>query len=470
MNNISSSQAEASSQRVWQLAWPTILSNLLYATVGFVHIKIASGFGTSSVAAVTTGHRVFFLMQAVMMGLSVAVTAIVSQSWGARNYEDAARDCSTAIQISIVIGALFSLPAILLPNQIANLFGLDSLSVSIASDFIYWLGIFGVPSAISLILSAAMRATGDVITPLIFLIASSLMNTLLAISLAHGIGPFPRLEVEGIALGGGLASTIIMIFFLTFWWRGHFTIKAEKKIKIAWSRINQIVVLASPAILEQFIIHLSFLLFFALIAEFGTEAYAAYGIGISIVSFPIVIGFGFGIAAATLVGQQLGAGKNHLAIKAGWRSMRLALGAMTLGSLLITWQAHNMASFMAEDQEVIHLTKVFFYIIAIAMPFMACEVSLAGALRGAGDVRYPMITTLCGLLIARLIPAWIFTNLGLSVYWILLVMLTDYMLKAAMVIYRFRSNIWMEKVIVDRGNLGDKDEQTREPQYDSSER
>ena len=150
--------------------------------------------------------------------------------------------------------------------------------------------------------------------------------------------------------------------------------------------------------------------------------------------------------------------------------MRLALGAMTLGSILIAWQAHNMASFMAEDQEVIHLTKVFFYIIAIAMPFMACEVSLAGALRGAGDVRYPMITTLCGLLIARLIPAWIFTNLGLSVYWILLVMLTDYMLKAAMVVYRFRSNIWMEKVIVDRGNLGDRDEQTREPQYESSDR
>ncbi len=453
MDNISTSQTGASSQRVWQLAWPTILSNLLYATVGFVHIKIASDFGTPSVAAVTTGHRVFFLMQAVMMGLSVAVTAIVSQSWGARHYETAARDCSTAIQISIVVGTLFSLPAILLPTEIAGLFGLDSQSVVIASDFIYWLGIFGVPSAISLILSAAMRATGDVITPLLFLIASSLMNTLLAISLAHGIGFFPKLEVEGIALGGGLASTIIMIFFLTFWWRGHFTIKAEKTIKIAWSRIKQIVKLASPAILEQFIIHLSFLWFFALIAQFGTEAYAAYGIGISIVSFPIVIGFGFGIAAATLVGQQLGAGNNSLAMKAGWRSMRLALGAMTFGSILIVWQAHNMASFMAEDQEVIHLTKVFFYIIAVAMPFMACEVSLAGALRGAGDTRYPMITTLCGLLIARLIPAWIFTNMGLSVYWILLVMLTDYMLKAAMVIYRFRSNIWMEKVLFDNLNL-----------------
>ena len=79
-------------------------------------------------------------------------------------------------------------------------------------------------------------------------------------------------------------------------------------------------------------------------------------------------------------------------------------------------------------------------------------------------MNYPMITTLCGLLIARLIPAWIFTNMGLSVYWILLVMLTDYMLKAAMVIYRFRSKIWMEKVIIDRENLEYRDEQTREPQ------
>ena len=78
---------------------------------------------------------------------------------------------------------------------------------------------------------------------------------------------------------------------------------------------------------------------------------------------------------------------------------------------------------------------------------MACEVALAGALRGAGDTRYPMITTMYGLIIARLIPAWIFTNLGLSVYWILIVMLTDHMLKAAMVVYRFRSLVWIEKKI-----------------------
>ena len=71
------------SHSVWRLAWPTIVSNLLFNTVGFLHIKIVAGLGTSAVAAVTTGHRVFFLVQAILMGVSVAATALIARSWGA---------------------------------------------------------------------------------------------------------------------------------------------------------------------------------------------------------------------------------------------------------------------------------------------------------------------------------------------------------------------------------------------------
>ena len=80
---------ESSSRRVWQLAWPTILSYLLMTTVGFMHIKIVAQLGTSAVAAVTTGHRVFFLMQAILMGLSVAATALIARSWGADQLKQA---------------------------------------------------------------------------------------------------------------------------------------------------------------------------------------------------------------------------------------------------------------------------------------------------------------------------------------------------------------------------------------------
>jgi Na+-driven multidrug efflux pump len=82
--------------------------------------------------------------------------------------------------------------------------------------------------------------------------------------------------------------------------------------------------------------------------------------------------------------------------------------------------------------------------IAVAQPMMACEMALAGALRGAGDTRFPLFSTFCGLMLGRLIPAWVFATLGLSVYWIFAVMIFDYAIKAILLIHRFRSHKWLD--------------------------
>jgi len=157
-----------------------------------------------------------------------------------------------------------------------------------------------------------------------------------------------------------------------------------------------------------------------------------------------VIGFGFGFATATLVGQQLGAGRTDLAIAVGNRSLIMALAAMIVLSILLAYFARDLASFMIDDPEVIHLTVVFIYMIAVAQPLMACEFTLGGALRGAGDTRFPLIATFCGISLGRLLPAWILTTLGFSVYWIFGVMLLDYTIKAVMLLIRFRSGKWLD--------------------------
>ena len=195
--------------------------------------------------------------------------------------------------------------------------------------------------------------------------------------------------------------------------------------------------------LEQGVVQLAFLAFFGIVASYGTNAYAAYGIGVSLVSFSIVVGFGFGIAAATLVGQQLGAGRPDLAEAAGWRSLRLAL--LTMGSMaaLQIIYARELAGFMIDDPQVIELTVVFIYMLAASQPMMACELSLAGALRGAGDTRFPLFSTFCGMILGRLLPAWLFLQMELSVYWIYAVMLADYSLKAALLLRRYRSRAWL---------------------------
>ena len=185
-------QASPTSHGVWRLAWPTIIANLLFTTVGFVHIKIASGLGTSAVAAVTTGHRVFFLVQAILMGVSVAATALIARSWGAGQQRQAEMVNWTAMLLSLVFAALISIPILLEPEAIAGLFGLDRQTTRSAAGFIFWLGVFNVASAANLMLSTGLRATGNVITPLWFLFFSSVFNVTFAYALAFGLGPLPQ--------------------------------------------------------------------------------------------------------------------------------------------------------------------------------------------------------------------------------------------------------------------------------------
>ncbi len=437
-------KSHATSRYVWRLAWPTIVANLLFTTVGFVHIKIVAQLGITSVAAVTTGHRVFFLMQAILMGVSVAATAMIARSWGAQQIRQAELVSWTSLVLSVALAAVLSIPVLFAPGAIAGLFGLDEETTALAAQFIFWLGCFNVFAAVNMMLGTALRATGDVITPLWFLLFSSVLNVTFAYLLAFGIGPLPHLGVAGVSLGGSFGAALITMVFFVFWWRGNFNLKPAKRLSVDWTTSRQLISIAAPSVLEQGIVQIAFLAFFAIVAHYGTAAYAAYGIGITLVAFSIVIGFGFGIATATLVGQQLGSGQPELAVQAALRSLRMALVAMILLSILLSLFAENLARFMIDDPEVIHLTVVFMYMIALAQPLMACEFTLGGALRGAGDTRFPLIATFCGIILGRLIPALILMWLGFSVYWIFAVMLLDYGIKTAMLIYRFRSRKWLD--------------------------
>jgi putative MATE family efflux protein len=433
----------SASRNVWRLAWPNIVSNLLFTTVGFLHIKIVAQLGTTSVAAVTTGHRVFFLVQAVLMGISVASAALISRSWGAQQVGYAEVVSWTSLVISVALAVGLSVPVLFGAEIIAGLFGLDAETTALAADFIFWLGLFNVFAAVNMMLGTALRSTGDVITPLWFLLFSSALNVTFAYLLAFGSGPLPQLGVAGVSLGGSFGAALITIVFFIFWWRGNFNLKPPKDIAVDWAASRQLITIGAPSVLEQAVVQLAFLVFFAIVAHYGTVAYAAYGIGVTLVAFSIVIGFGFGIATATLVGQQLGAGQTELAILAVSRSLRMALAAMILLSILMSWFAEDLAKFMIDDPEVVHLTVVFIYIIALAQPLMAIEFTLGGALRGAGDTRFPLIATLGGIIIGRLIPASTFVWLGLSVYWIFGVMLLDYAIKAMLLLHRYRSRKWL---------------------------
>jgi Na+-driven multidrug efflux pump len=207
-------------------------------------------------------------------------------------------------------------------------------------------------------------------------------------------------------------------------------------------RARAVLRLGAPAALEQLVVQSGFIAFTLIIARgYGAEALAAYGIGVNILSVSMVIGFAFATAAATLVGQHLGAGDPVAAAKSGWRAARLAVASMSVLSVLIVWWAEPIARLMLDDDAVVHLTVSFIRILGLAQPLIALDFALGGALRGAGDTRFPLLSTLCGL-VGRVVLAAAFAAQHLPVVFVYGALLADFSTKVTLLTLRFRSGRW----------------------------
>jgi putative MATE family efflux protein len=427
---------------ILQLAWPAVVGNLLYSTVAMVDIKIVGSLGASAVAAVTTGNRIFFVFQAVIMATSVGTTALVARAWGAGDRDEAERITKVSVLVGAAVGLLLSVPGVLFSDVLASTFRLEAETVAQASEFIYYLSFFNGSFAIAMILGAAVRAAGDTLTPLWLGAITNVVNVILVYALVYGRFGAPELGVKGAALATGLAFTLAALLSIVFWLKGWFLVGYTRARSFSSHRIRQLFRIGYPSGIEQGAIQLGFILFLWIVSFYGTSPYAAYGIGVQILSFSFVVGFGFSIAASTHVGQQLGAADPAGATRSGWRALWLSVGIMVvLGSLIILF-AEPIARFMIDDDEVVRLTVIFIYILGAMQPLMAVEFTLGGALRGAGDTRFPLLTTITGLLLVRGSVAGVFLWMGLAVEWVFAALIVDYIVKATMLVSRFRRGRW----------------------------
>ncbi|MCP4036868.1 MAG: hypothetical protein GY733_08040, partial [bacterium] len=171
---------------ILRLAWPAVLGNLLMSLVGIVGIKIVGSLGAQAVAAVTTGHRIFFIAQGVMMALSAGTTAMVARAWGAGDREEAGRVTRASVIISALLAVALAIPCIVFAEQMVGVFQLDSETLAQAADFLRLVSIFNLGFAIVMVLGSAMRAAGDTITPLWIGAATNVVNVFLVYGMVYG--------------------------------------------------------------------------------------------------------------------------------------------------------------------------------------------------------------------------------------------------------------------------------------------
>lgn len=435
---------------MWQLAFPSILGNFSYTVVGMVQTKFVAVLGAEALAAVGAGQRVFFAMQAVLIAVSAGTTALVAQAWGAKDYREASR----VTMASLVLGCLFAFIVMLFgvfgARAIAGLFGLDPLTLDLAAANIRTLSFFNLAFAITFVLSAALRASGDAWSPLWISFGVNLLNLPLLYVLIFGRYGFPALGVVGAAAAIGVSFSLGALLLLTLWLKQKFRVR---HVAGGWwrrTRLRRLLDIGYPAALEQMVFQVGFFIFLMLIGNFyGTEAFAAYNVGANMLMVCITVGFGFSIAGSTLVGQHLGAGDHNGAVRSGWRATAFAALSMAALALLVAAFAPELSAwFLGDEPLTVEYTLYFIYVLGAMMPLLGVEFAIGGALRGAGDTRFPLLATFLGLIAMRCGLAALFTYLGLSVHWVYAALIADYVLKATLLIERFRRGRW--KVAVRR--------------------
>jgi len=297
--------------------------------------------------------------------------------------------------------------------------------------------------------AALFQAVGDAKTALWINAVAVLLNLLLDPMLIFGLGPFPRLEVAGAATATTIARSLGMVAALFFLVRRKSDLHMFKE---GWHPdrrlIGRLIKIGVPSSLQMSLRSVSGIIMMGIVARYGTFALAAYGVGLRLDMLMLMPGFGLGAATATLVGQNLGAGKSGRAERSSWTAAANYAAIMTAAGCLFYWLAADIFFIFNSNVEVVNIGVLYLRTLVLSYPFLALAIILNRALSGAGETLKTMSITAFALFgvavpLAYAIPALFDT--GVRGIWIAIVLAN--ITQALILTWVFTRGRWKLKIL-----------------------
>jgi len=390
------------------LAIPMILEMLMESIFAIVDIFFVGKLGNSAVATVGMTESMLTIVYSVAIGISMAATAMVARRIGEKDKEGASRSASQAIMLGGGISVLISLIGILFADDLLTLIGASAETIEHGTGYTRWMLGGNIVIMMLFLNNAIFRGAGDAFLALRVLALSNLLNIILDPILIFGLGPIPAYGLEGAAYATNIGRFLGMIYQFYYLFNGRSVIKLRlADFKIVPKLIKRLIDVASGGTGQFIIASSSWIFLYTIINEFGDEAAAGYTIAIRVLIFTIMPAWGIANAAATLVGQNLGASQPERAEKSVWRTGMFDMIFLGFVSVVYILFAEEVIGIFTTDTLVLKHGIQALQWISLGYVFFAWEMVIAQSFNGAGDTRTPTILNFFGFWVLQIPLAYV---------------------------------------------------------------
>lgn len=375
---------------IFLLSVPMVLEMMMESIFAVVDIYYVSRLGADAVATVGITESLITIVYAIGVGLSMATTAMVSRRIGQKDKKGASRAAFQSIITGLFVSFLIAVPGIIFAEDLLRLMGAEeSIYTSMSSYTAIMLGGNAVIMLL-FIINAVFRSAGDAAISFRVLLIANGLNIILDPILIFGLGPIPELGIMGAAIATNIGRGLAVIYQFYLLFKGNKRVRLGfDNIRVHFETIKQLIKLSLGGIGQNIIAMSSWIGLVRIISVYGSEALAGYTIAIRIIIFALLPSWGISNAAATLVGQNLGAKQPERAEKSVWMVGKINIVLMGLLSVILILFPSFFIRLFITDDNVVASGAMSLRIISYGFALYGLGMVLVQALNGAGDTITP---------------------------------------------------------------------------------